>query len=74
LFFVLFLIGFVIRADLPGVIVLLSNRMDNFYTEPTLEALNSLKKKELIEAAIHDGLEVPETPQKQQSRNWYSII
>jgi len=64
LFFILLLVGLVTRVDLPCVTVLLSNRMDNFCTEPTLEALNSLKKKELTEAATHYGLEMPENTSK----------
>ena len=34
--------------------------MERFYEEPTLEALNLLKKKELIDAARHYRLEVTE--------------
>ena len=34
--------------------------MERFYAEPTLEALNLLKKKELIDAARHYSLEVTE--------------
>ena len=64
LFLVLLLIGFVTRVDLPYVTVLLSNRMDNLYTEPTLEILNSLKKKELSEAATHYRLEIPKNASK----------
>ena len=62
LFFIL--VGFVTRIDLPRVTVLLLKEMDNFYTEPTLEALNLLKKKELTEAASHYGLDVPENATK----------
>ena len=35
--------------------------MEKFYTEPTLEALNLLKKKELIDGAKHFDLEVNES-------------
>jgi len=45
-------------------LLLLSNRMDNFYMELTLEALNLLKKKELTKAATHYGLNVPENASK----------
>ena len=38
--------------------------MENFYKDPTLEVLNSLKKKELIEVASHYELEVPENASK----------
>jgi len=34
--------------------------MENFYKEPTLETLNSFKKKELSKVAAHYDLEVPE--------------
>jgi len=64
LFFVLLLVGMVTRVDLPCVTVLLSDRMDNFHTKPTLEARNSLKKKELTEAATHYELEIPENASK----------
>ena len=39
-------------------------KMENFYKDPTLEVLNSLKKKELIEVASHYELEVPENASK----------
>ena len=38
--------------------------MENFYKEPTLETLNSFKKKELSDIATHYGLEVPENASK----------
>ena len=38
--------------------------MENFYKEPTLETLNSFKKKELSEVAAHYDLEVPENASK----------
>ena len=56
----LLLVGFDTHIDLPHVTVLLLNKLDNFYMEPTLETLNLLKKNELTEAASHYGLEVPE--------------
>ena len=52
----LLLVGFDTHVDLPHVTVLLPNKMNNFYMEPTLKALNLLKKKELTEAASHYGL------------------
>ena len=39
-------------------------KMENFYKDPTLEVLNLLKKKELIEVASHYELEVPENASK----------
>ena len=38
--------------------------MEKFYAEPTLEALNLFKKKELIDAAKHFNLEVNESVSK----------
>ena len=38
--------------------------MEKFYTEPTLEAINLLKKKELIDAVKHFDLEVNESISK----------
>jgi len=38
--------------------------MESFYKEPTLETLNSFKKKELSEVAAHYDLEVPENASK----------
>ena len=38
--------------------------MESFYTEPTLEILNSLKKKELLDAAKHYKLEVTDSASK----------
>ena len=60
--FASFGIGFVTCVDLPRVTLLSS--MENFYKEPTLETLNSFKKKELSDIAGHYGLEVPENASK----------
>ena len=38
--------------------------MEGFYTEPTLEVLNSLKKKELLDVVKHYKLEVSESASK----------
>ena len=38
--------------------------MESFYIEPTLEILNSLKKKELLDAAKHYKLEVTDSASK----------
>ena len=43
--------------------------MEKFHTEPTLEALNLLKKKELIEAAKCFDLEVKESISKTEFKN-----
>ena len=62
LFCLLHSVGFVTCVDLPRVTLLSS--MENFYKEPTLETLNSFKKKELSDIADHYGLEVPENASK----------
>ena len=65
LFCLLLSAGFATLVDLPHVTLLsLTEEMDNFYKEPTLEVLNSFKKKELSEVASHYGLEVPENALK----------
>ena len=68
LFFIL-LVGFNTFVNLPCVTVLVSIKMDNFYTEPTSEAHNLLKKKELTEAVSHNGLEVPANTSKMELRS-----
>ena len=64
LLFFFILVGFVTCVDLPCVAVLLSKEMDNFCTEPTMDALNILKKRELTEVTSHYGLDVPENTTK----------
>ena len=44
--------------------------MEQFYAEPTLEALNSLKKKDLIDAAKHYNLEGNESLSKAELKNF----
>ena len=48
---------------------LLFQTMEKFYTELTLEALNLLKKKELIDAAKHFNLEVNESISKAELKS-----
>ena len=45
-------------------VVTITPEMERFYTEPTLEILNSLKKKELLDAAKHYKLEVTDSASK----------
>jgi len=46
------------------VLLLLSNKIDNFYKAPTLETSDSFKKKELSEVSSYYGLKVPENASK----------